>query len=1011
MAQRVSPAFLEWTERALSHSALAAYRCWLEINSPSVPSPPATTCLITPRKHEKPHGDWKTDAEQAEPSPEASEDDESEVGIAVSKTLVDETTVVNVFRAFHTFVSDLPGQSQPTRDTPSKGSYPQKDLERREVYRHYFRFLSLLLLPPDHPEYPTPRSLLSGSPTAENGSQISITPNSNCPTPTAFTAKAGSKSQLHADLKNIQGIYEAYLLQSLSFPKADEYHEPVGEFVDVMCSNWRAAGGSGIDAEGVVEILYRAATKTFHSPRILRHLFYALTSMGNLSDAVLALETYLDLSQNAKERIAKGKIEKDFDPDGVILMTAVDGIRVLCKHVSEGEKALKIAGRVEKWVREWRVKDPGVVGAVYRSIGTANATWARQTVLGEKREDILGFARGAFEESLKRDDGDVDAWYGLALVQADLLDVNGAIKSLNKALAALGPSSEERRRGASILYVLALLLSANEDFETATIHCDTALSLLKVQDATTLSVEEKELTLEIQMTIMSLLEATSGPESAVLAAEKLLTLYNRLFPPPLIPTISRTPTEPPLTATTIKTRPSTASRISKMFSSKPAYTREYSVSANDLPNAACLPPIARPGTSGTGKLIRPGTSAGSVRVRPKSNHPSLRNAPRIRVTHTDPDFIPPSLAEQQQLERGRRGVRRYSVSGGTIRRSKSVRSSITGTAGTGTGTPPLPSSTEISSPETSARVSFSLSRESVLGGTKDGQVDGVMFKMLKSKLQRVHGRNGTFTGANGSGSDSPVESLLEEKTTKTTKRKEIPSNLLHSQLQPPLVPLEDGQKRPVKRPWQLPEPVLKEAEERALGEEALRRVWLFVGGMYRRCGWVRDARSAIEEAAGVGEGEGEAEVYVERGLLAMAMGEAEVAEAMFESALAVDVACAGAIVGLAQVLLGVSVSDSSPQPLPPATTRKPTVPLKSVVEIVEEELMKSSKKARAMALLQGCTEGPRGWDMSEAWYVLAEVLERDGDVEGAKKALWRVVGLEDGRGVRMLGGGVRMRIL
>lgn len=781
--QRASPSFLEWTERALSHSALITYRCWLENNSPAIPFPPSTTCHITPRKHEKTKLDWKTDAEQAHPpTPGPSTPNlpsTPEIGTAISNTLADETTVASAFKSFHNFITELPGQTQPTLDTPSRGSGSQKDEERREVYRHYFRFLSTLLLPSHHLDSPSPRNLPSNS-SAENGNNtISIV---HSPAALAFTAKAGTKSQLRAELKLVQTTYEAYLTQSLPFPSAADFHELIGEFVDVITLNWRAAGASPSDAEGVVEILYRAATKTFHSPRILRHLFYTLSSMGNLADAVLALETYLDLSENAKERILKGKIEKDFDPDGTVLVTAAEGVRMVCKYVGDGERGLKIAKRMENWIEKWKVEGREVSACVYRGIGTANATWARRTVSGENREDVLRAAETAFLKGLEYAPKDVDAWYGLGLVQADLLNVRAAVESLGKGLTALGsspPSSKDdgyTSRVTPLLHALSLLLSAREDYEAATAACTTGLTLLSSYgEPTSLSIEMKETALQLQMTLMALSEATLGPEVAVGMSEQLLSLYTRLFPPPLQAAEKLGPNPPP-TMTVALTRPSTATRISRILTGKSVrqYDKEHSVSAYDLPNneTGCLPP--RPGT---GKLSRPATGNGSIgmvgsqtaRVRGKKDHTSLRIAPKIKVSHTDPvvvDPMLPGIAPQAKK------TRRFSVSGGTIRRSKSiksVKSSASSFIIAGEPTPPMPST-----PGTSAGVSFAASRErtpigsafsSPGGRDSPGTLgDGVTFTVLKRKLdshQAVY-RNGHFptppTTITG-GSRSPVDSI------------------------------------------------------------------------------------------------------------------------------------------------------------------------------------------------------------------------------------------------------------
>src|SRR5690606_3943205 len=101
-----------------------------------------------------------------------------------------------------------------------------------------------------------------------------------------------SREELKDELKIIESIYGEMLFNHIKFPAADEVHEEVLEYVDLLMANWRNMGSLGEEAKGVVEDLYRASTKTFHSPRVMRHLFVALTAAGNFHDAGLALDTY-----------------------------------------------------------------------------------------------------------------------------------------------------------------------------------------------------------------------------------------------------------------------------------------------------------------------------------------------------------------------------------------------------------------------------------------------------------------------------------------------------------------------------------------------------------------------------------------------------------------------------------------------------------------------------------------------------------------------------------------------
>ena len=60
-------------------------------------------------------------------------------------------------------------------------------------------------------------------------------------------------------------------------------------------------------------------------------------------------------------------------------------------------------------------------------------------------------------------------------------------------------------------------------------------------------------------------------------------------------------------------------------------------------------------------------------------------------------------------------------------------------------------------------------------------------------------------------------------------------------------------------------------------------------------------------------------------------------------------------------------------------------------------------RSRATGLLEKLVASPRGWELPDAWLLLADALERSGEVERARGAYWRVVELEDGTGVRAWG--------
>jgi len=873
---RDSPSFLLWTEKALSHHALAAYHCWLEAHTSQDPS----------RNHYPPTPNDDTEW------PEAELGNGGQLGTAAGKTIVDEATVATTFRGFHNFVVGIAqSQSQQTTLGPSpvveKGLTPEKEMERREVYRNYHKFLSLLLLPDGHPNKPTSRDLRQSTP--GEGGTISVVPH-NGPV-SEVGAKAGTREQLKKELETIGGVYEEHLLRGLPFPGAAECHDVIGEWVDRVMENWRISGGSGEDASAVIESLYKASTKSFHSPRILRHLLTALTATGNFPDALLALSTYLELIHKAKERISKGHVEKDFDDDKTILQTTVEGIRLVCVVTGDGEKAMAMAETLEKWIDEWDTKDPEVLSDVYRGIGMANATWARQTIDAERRPDAQLAAIKAFKKGLSYDTLDVDGWYGLALVQVEHGDTEPAIESSKRGLTCLKRLAADdeadefwdgrgpyRRRAIPLLHLLAILMTVEEDFKGAERACENAFEILGDNMAVfrDMGVGEKEGVLEVKMTQIAIEEALGGPEAAVAMTANLLDLYGRLFEVTNVvgadlPT-STFRSVPAGSAPS--TRPSTASRKSRLLSGR-SHKKEFAASATNLSQDKSS--FQQSGSDGSSSLTK----------RPKSGHQSLHqptgtpnpNAPKIQITQH---------SSTQSASASKKQNRPKSVSGGTIRRMKSFGSLHSSGHSAKqipeVPTPPLPSSTEASSVS---------AERSPVGSVKGHEHHHPhLFHMLKMKLQKHQLQEmgssnssvvvaGRFAGSSTSfvpdGIRTPVDGTVDAVLDRSDlpRADDIPHNLEQSKLPHPISAVgsritdeirgKGAEPRNIKRPASFPEPKLKEEDERKRAAGALRVVWIFVGGLYRRAGHLQDAAMAVEEAASLvgSKGDGEADMLTQ----------------------------------------------------------------------------------------------------------------------------------------------------
>ncbi|KAF2200610.1 hypothetical protein GQ43DRAFT_66342 [Delitschia confertaspora ATCC 74209] len=338
---------------------------------------------------------------------------------------------------------------------------------------------------------------------------------------TTFT----SRLQERGELKRVETIYEGLLLSETSFPKASENNQEIEAWAEAVMENWRVLcgptwrdedlgeGGKQAVGRSVLDILYRAATKTFHSTQVLRHLFVVHASLAEFDLAFKAYDTYVEIITRGKDRFEKsGEEDVGIDDDSTILRTSAEAIRVLCRFGSrkEAEKALEIGEHIEKWLaqsqhassasngesqRSRNVEvDPRALAAAYSGIGISLANWARFTYTADSRTSIQNKAIQYLRKSLKgkyEDPHNLEALYALGLILAEMRDIPGAIKVVKFALSSatkhkssistdgvmsggLPTQFGRERKLIPLWHLLALLLTARSEFSAAEKSCENA---------------------------------------------------------------------------------------------------------------------------------------------------------------------------------------------------------------------------------------------------------------------------------------------------------------------------------------------------------------------------------------------------------------------------------------------------------------------------------------------------------------------------------------------------------
>lgn len=407
------------------------------------------------------------------------------------------------------------------------------------------------------------------------------------------------RTQLRMELKRVEASYEKLLLSETTFPRADEHRTEVEAFVKQVMENWTilcgrgwsesdlGQGGRAAISRGVLDTLYNAATKTYHSTLILRSLFTVHVALAEFDLAFKALDSYLEIVGKGKARIAKtGILEPSLDNDATVLETMAQGIMTLCLygHHKSAEKARQLGAELEDWLARLAQNQAGndsgsfvpptVISLAWQAIGLSHAHWSRSTYEASSRMEIQSKAIRCLRKSLSSEYGrskDTRSIFALGVLLAERKELSTAVEIIRSTLMSTkrdessvndelysGPYWQERSL-IPMWHLLALLLSARQDYVMASRACDGAVEQFKdpsilfgkaesfksehLNDAEAKSIStevqgglvdemddlEKEELLEVKMTQLALIELQDGPNAAVNASYELLSLFTRLF--------------------------------------------------------------------------------------------------------------------------------------------------------------------------------------------------------------------------------------------------------------------------------------------------------------------------------------------------------------------------------------------------------------------------------------------------------------------------------------------------
>ena len=871
------------------------------------------------------------------------------------------------------------------------------------------------------------------------------------------------------ELRTAERLYENSFLRRTRFPQAQESNEDVENWVENVISNWTILcssawqgsdlGEGGLNSYGrnVLDILYRAATKTFHSTLILRRLFQIHKFLTDFSLAYKALDTYIELTERGWDRAEQSRtIPEGQDDETIFIATVSEGIEGLCSFgfCEEAESAFDLAKKLEKWTitnnsdgrngaqvngfvnraieedLEHRPQQqhlsPQTLELGFRATGIAQAHWAKWTPFTENRTTLQAEALSKLNEAVSQQtspETGIKATYALALLLAETRDINGAINCVRRAMSSGSEQSDGNlSKDIALWHLLALLLTAKQEFALAIQTCDAAFDQVGSTPDLHREIDnhQSEKLLELRMTQLALVEVIEGPEEAVNRADELLSLFQEFFGHLELRLEARQQQEKPLQP------PKSSSSIKSFRGSLFGRRKHQRPALQDISEGNGIAAIPEK------EVFRQSTQQSE--------------APMIQVTDEDEKTHDPKIASPRHSTAVHKDA-----SGQKLHRRE------------GSITRMLRRHSQDRKPKQD-RVSASVRKETVkTGQEQSADRSSVQNGVMHHPSEAVNGAQEPSNHQSNqlAAVSAPVQphdfaqesqQTLEPGSTIRPASEASPTPGRSKSAPQQSSPSPGSPDTSLTQPH--PQFPPSHTEKRAL--ILLTKIWLMIAALYRRASMYEDSREACDEAdkaatrietlvaeressarafatpgwAGVkSSDEIWADVCSERAALSQAVGKSADAVDGYEQALMYWPDHPRATVGLSNMLLdqfdaGMKRDDkevaahgrpeyqrAKTSSLTMSGMANGAVPGGSITgstdRQTDEELRKTPEnlnrlaaRDRAYGLLSNLTRQGTGWDDSEAWFALARAHELGGQVEKAKEILWYVVELEDRRPIR-----------
>lgn len=379
------------------------------------------------------------------------------------------------------------------------------------------------------------------------------------------------------EVKSMSDLFEKMLFESVEASKSSDSNAPIEQFIETMMTNWRKTMTFSKHLDRVykpedvsetvrmLNLLRRAAIKTFHSCAILRHLIFVLAALGHYDEALTAFQVYTDYQEKARVQQQKTEESRKLAPTELSGSAAVKPlhsgdddksvVRVFTKVIDildqikgDGLKAKETADTLRGWLGKDDSEEvdlsasSGVnahsrnksiasvkttetangLAAVWASIARAYCLFGFQAPTSEEREHVFRSATSSFETciSYSPTDAQVYADYGLFLARNS---------KISKALEIVRKGLLVDNSNYACWHLMALVLTSMGEHEKGLNAITNTINLIS-QRQKELTTEERKCFLQMKITQIAIVEAINGTERALELIPEVFCMFGELFP-------------------------------------------------------------------------------------------------------------------------------------------------------------------------------------------------------------------------------------------------------------------------------------------------------------------------------------------------------------------------------------------------------------------------------------------------------------------------------------------------